>query len=78
MVANVFQNITDPVKRTVFFRAHKEAIARESARLRDGKPLPQNLHAKATEPMRGLFIKRNGQIMRCVPHGGIFGNSIRR
>ena len=78
-LAIVFEGITDPVKRTTFFRANKAALARESARREAGRALPSvpNIIAKA-EPMRGLFRKLNGQIMRCVPHGGLFGNAIRR
>ena len=78
-LAIVFEGISDPVKRTVFFRANKLAIARESARRDAGTPLPSvpNINAKA-EPMRGLFRKLDGRIIRCVPTGGLFGNAIRR
>ena len=78
-LAIVFEGITDPIERVKFFRANKAALARESARREAGRALPSvpNFHAKA-EPMRGLFRKLNGQIMRCVPHGGLFGNAKRQ
>ncbi len=78
MLSITFTGIKDPVERVRFYRANRDAIGREEARVRDGKPLPQTFHAKVSEPMRGLFIKRGAQIMRCVPTGGIFGNAIRR
>ena len=80
MVSVTFENIADPIERVRFFRPNNSAIARESARRTAGTPLPAppRIVAKVSEPMRGLFIKRNGQIMRCVPTGGIFGNAIRR
>ena len=78
MISVTFTALKDPMERTRFYRANRDAIGREEARVRDGKPLPQTFHAKATEPMRGLFIKRGAQIMRCVPHGGIFGNAKRQ
>ena len=79
-LAIVFEGITDPVKRTTFFRANKAALAREAARRTAGTPLPAppRIVAKVSEPMRGLFIKRGAQIMRCVPHGGIFGTAKRQ
>jgi hypothetical protein len=72
--------IKDPMERTRFYRANRDAIGREEARVREGRALPQTFHAKATEPMRGLFIKRGGQIMRCVtaPSGGLFGTAKRQ
>ena len=80
-LAVVFVNISCPIERVKFFRANKAALAREAARREAGTPLPSppSITAKASEPFpRGLFVKRNGQIMRCVPTGGLFGNAIRR
>ena len=83
MLATTFTGITDPVERTRFYRANKAAIVRECERVNRKLPLPAapSIIAKASEPFpRGLFIKRGGQIMRCVtaPSGGLFGTSIRR
>ena len=81
MLATTFTGITDPVERTRFYRANRDAIGREEVRVREGRALPQTFHAKASEPFpRGLFVKHNGQIMRCVtaPLAGLFGQSIRR
>ncbi len=77
-LAVTFAALKDPMERTRFYRANRIAIGREEARVREGRALPQTFHAKATEPMRGLFVRRAGQIMRCVPTGGLFGNAIRR
>ena len=78
MLSTTFTGIKDPVERVRFYRATRDAIGREAGRVRRGEPLPSSpsITAKATE-MRGLFVRRAGQIMRCVPTGGIFGNAIR-
>jgi hypothetical protein len=83
MAAVAFEAIRDPLKRTTFFRANKAAIVRECERVNRKLPLPAapSIIAKASEPFpRGLFVKHNGQIMRCVtaPLAGLFGQSIRR
>jgi hypothetical protein len=70
--------IKDPVERVRFYRANRDAIGREEARVREGRALPQTFHAKAEAFPRGLTIKRNGVVMRHIPSGGLFGNSIRR
>jgi hypothetical protein len=68
-LAVVFEGITDPVKRTTFFRANKAAIARESARRTAGKPLP----AAAPMPPKPFKLMKSGRDFRTVPAGGIFG-----
>ena len=75
-LAVVFSNIRCPVERVRFYRANRDGIGREEGRVRRGEPLPSppSITAKATE-LRGLFIKRGAQIMRCLPHAGIFGNA---
>ena len=80
MLSVTFTALKDPVERVRFYRANKDALGREEARVREGRALPQTFHAKASEPMRGLFIKRGGQIMRCVtaPHAGLFGTASRQ
>ena len=72
-LAIVFEGISDPVKRTVFFRANKLALAREAARRTAGTPLPQQFTAKVETVKPGLTVRRNGVVMRHVPSGGIFG-----
>ncbi len=86
-LAIVFEGITDPVKRTTFFRANKAALARESERVRTGKPLPAlpRIENKAEPFPMGLTVKVGGKVVRHIPHryvtaptGGLFGQSIRR
>ncbi len=80
MLSVTFTALKDPMERTRFYRANRDAIGREEVRVREGRALPQTFHAKASEPRRGLFVKRNGQIMRCVtaPHAGLFGTAKRQ
>ena len=87
-LAIVFEGITDPVKRTTFFRANKAALAREAARRTAGTPLPSspNINAKASEPFpMGLTRRVNGKVVSHIPHrfvsephGGIFGTAKRQ
>ena len=86
-LAIVFEGISDPVKRTVFFRANKLALARESARRDAGTPLPSPPSiVNSAEPFpMGLTVKVGGKVVRHIPHryvtapaGGLFGQSIRR
>ena len=73
MLSITFTGITDPVKRTRFYRQNKVAIGREEARVRDGRALPQQFTAKVETVKPGLTVRRNGVVMRHVPSGGIFG-----
>ncbi len=69
MAAVAFEAISDPVKRTVFFRENKAALARESARRAAGRPLP----AAAPMPPKPFKLMKSGRDFRTVPAGGIFG-----
>ena len=68
-LAVVFENISDPVKRTVFFRANKAALGREATRRAAGRPLP----AAAPMPPKPFKLMKSGREFRTVPAGGIFG-----
>ncbi len=68
-LATVFENISCPIERVKFFRANKDALARESARRDAGKPLP----AAAPMPPKPFKLMKSGRDFRTVPAGGIFG-----
>jgi len=83
-LAIVFEGITDPVKRTTFFREHKAAIGREAARRRAGTPLPAapRIENKAEPFPMGLTVRRNGKVVSHIPHRfvtepsrGLFGTA---
>jgi len=69
MVSVTFEAIRDPQKRTTFFRAHQQEIAREAARRAAGRPLP----AAAPMPPKPFKLMKSGRDFRTVPAGGIFG-----
>ena len=74
-LAVTFTALKDPMERTRFYRANRDAIGREEGRVRRGEPLPSspNINAKAEPFPRGLTIKRNGVVMRHIPSRGLFG-----
>ncbi len=78
MLATTFTALKDPVERTRFYRANRAAIGREETRVRSGTPLPQQFTAKVETVKPGLTVRRNGVVMRHIPSGGLFGQSIRR
>lgn len=82
MLSVTFTALKDPVERVRFYRANKDAIGREEARVREGRPLPAppSIQNKAEPFPRGLFGERGGQIMRCVtaPLAGLFGTASRQ
>ena len=73
MLSITFTALKDPVERTRFYRANRDAIAREEGRVRRGEPLPQTFSNKVDPVKPGLTVRRNGVVMRHIPSRGLFG-----
>jgi|688.fasta_scaffold793019_2 hypothetical protein len=76
--------IKDPMERTRFYRANRDAIGREEARVRAGTPLPAppSIQNKAEPFPMGLTVRRNGKVVSHIPHRfvtepsrGLFGTA---